>query len=202
MKILFLGAHTDDIEHAAGATMSKEMEAGTSIIYRTFSRCLDLPRNAGLEHDQQNVQSYLTKRGVDVQMLDFTNRELQKHAAEIRLVLEKIRDTHDIDLVFTHDPNDLNQDHQTIYQESIRVFRNHSVLLYQCMRSSNKFQPNYFVEITEDLLNKKLELLNLFKTQASLYYNNKEVIRALAITRGAECGSQLAEAFQVFKLKR
>ena len=54
------------------------------------------------------------------------------------------------ELVITHWMKDIHQDHRLVAEESFRVFRNTSVISYECTRSCPEFAANYFVDLTEE----------------------------------------------------
>jgi len=201
MRVLFVGAHTDDIEHGAGGLLCKLIkQQSIDITYLCLSRCTDIPRNATILQDQEEVTRFLTSNNVTVAMHDFPNRRLGEHAFEIRELLESVKEEFKPDLVITHWIKDIHQDHRLIAEESFRVFRNTSVISYECTRSSPEFAANYFVDLTREEVEAKIELLALYKTQANLYYNKPDVVRALAIMRGVEVGQAFAEGYSVIRL--
>ena len=201
MRVLFVGAHTDDIEHGAGGLLCKLMKGqSTNITYLCLSRCTDIPRNATILEDQEVVTRFLTANKVTVDMRDFPNRRLAEHAFEIRELLEQVKEEFKPDLVITHWMRDIHQDHRLVAEESFRVFRNTSVISYECTRSCPEFAANFFVDLTEQEVGAKIDLLALYKTQASLYYNKPDVVRAVAIMRGVEVGIPFAEGYSVIRL--
>lgn len=201
MKVLFLGAHTDDIEHGAGGLLSACMNSAEhQVQYLTFSRCLDLARNDGIEADQNRVKLYLMGKGVFVQFADFKNKRLHEDREEIREMLEGKRDSFNPDLVLTHWTGDLHQDHKTVAEETLRVFRNTTVLSYQIIHSCPGFAPNYFVPMSEENRDEKIKLLSMYETQIGLYYNNPDVIRAKAMYLGADIRREYAEGFIVNRI--
>ena len=201
MRVLFVGAHTDDIEHGAGGLLCKLIaKRSDAITYLCMSRCTDIPRNATILEDQEAVTRFLTANHVDVVMHDFPNRRLGQHAFEIRELLESVKEDVKPDLVITHWVKDIHQDHRLLAEESFRVFRNTSVISYECTRSCPEFAANYFVDLTKAEVDAKIELLALYKTQANLYYNKPDVVRALAIMRGVEVGIPFAEGYSIIRL--
>lgn len=133
-------------------------------------------------------------------MLDFPNRRLPEHSWEIREVLEKEKDWYDV--IVTHWINDINQDHKCVAEECLRVFRNKSILSYECIRSCPQFVSNYYIPLTEEDIELKLKLLCLYKTQKSLYYNQESALRSQAILRGAEIGENFAEGYFAVRMIR
>lgn len=203
MNILFIGAHTDDIEHGAGGTLARLLKKKEhNVLYLTLSRCTDLPRNKGILEDQAAITSYINERGGTVWMFDLQNRLLPegRYPWKIREILESARDNFHPHIVFTHWKHDIHQDHKAVVGECLRVFRNLTVLGYECVRSCPGFAPNFFISLSEEDLREKAKLINLYETQRELYYNVESVIESLAVARGAIIGQALAEGFDLVRM--
>ena len=170
--------------------------------YLSFSKCTDLPRNAGILDEVEVVKNYIINNNGTVTMLGFPNRRLHEHSWEIRERLEKEKDSYNPDMIVTHWQNDIHQDHKCVAEECLRVFRNKSILSYECIRSCPQFLSNYYVPITEKDIELKLKLLYLYKTQKSLYYNQESTLRSQAILRGAEIGENFAEGYFAVRIVR
>jgi LmbE family N-acetylglucosaminyl deacetylase len=200
MNILFTGAHPDDIEHGAGGIFCRLLrQKKHKVKYLSFSYCTDLERNRKIKDDINNIQHHLEELGCEFLMLDFPNRKFPKDAFEIREVLEHEKVFFNPSIVFTHWEGDIHQDHQVVANECYRVFRNQTILGYECLRSCPKFAPSVFLLIDQIDLDSKIDLLSLYKTQA-LYYNSEQALRGLATVRGIEVGRDLAEGFSLVRM--
>lgn len=200
-NILFTGAHPDDIEHGSGALFCMLLkEKKHKVKYLAFSKCTDLPRNAGIVNEIEEVKKYITNNNGAVTILDLPNRKLPEHSWEIREHLWEEKENFNPDVIFTHWGNDIHQDHKVIFDECIRVFRNKSILSYECIRSCPQFNSNFYITMTEEDIKLKLKLLYLYKTQKELYYNQEQVLWSLARLRGALIGEQLAEGYYVVRI--
>ena len=201
MNYLFIGAHTDDIEHGAGGFLCRALSnPEDKVYYLTFSKCTDLSRNLRIEKDQEAVKDYIQQRGGHVEMLDLPNRCLGNHGQEIRGHLEQIRNNFQPDIVFSHWEHDIHQDHKAVADETIRVFRNFSTLSYECLRSCPGFAPNAFYALKEEEISAKVQLLSLYKTQKELYYLARSATKSLASMRGVAIGCLYAEGFSIVRL--
>ena len=120
------------------------------------------------------------------------------------------------DFIYTHHPNDLNDDHQIVSRACIaasRIFQRRNQnkrikgLYYMEILSStewalnnaqNNFTPNYFVDI-EDSLERKVKALQSYKgvMRESPHPRSIECIEALSIFRGSQSNFKKAEAFQI-----
>jgi len=198
MKILFMGAHPDDVEHGCGALLKRLSNTGNhEVVYSCFSKCDDLERNAGLMDEFENVSDALD---FSVNIYEFPNRMFPDYKFDIREKMECLKSIFDPDLIITHSSFDIHQDHQTLHAEARRVFRNKGLLGFEVIRSCPGFIPQYYVSFLKNEIEDKVKLLHLYKTQMNMYYNTKDVIFSLAKTRGAEIGEKYAEGFEVIRL--
>ena len=130
--------------------------------------------------------------------------------------IEKCIEDFEAEAIITHHPSDTNNDHvQTscAVQAAVRLAQRREgipslrLVLYMevlsstdwsLCSSSNRFNPNYFVEIGKEGLNIKLESLNAYKGIMRPYPHprSKEVIESLAAIRGGQSGCNYAEAFE------
>lgn len=122
--------------------------------------------------------------------------------------------------IFTHHPGDLNDDHAQVSkacQAAARLFQRRSdvwpleeLYFMEILSStewsfatgSNAFQPNTFVEIGEQGVDRKIEALSCYRNVMRDFPHPRspEVLKGLAAYRGAQAGYEYAEAFQlVFK---
>jgi len=116
--------------------------------------------------------------------------------------------------IFTHDKNDLNQDHKIVYDATMiatRVGKNTSsinkVLSCEILSSSNlnylqEFNPNYFEFLNKNHVKKKIQSFNFYSSeqQKNNLPRNKRGILNLSIYRGMQCNSEYAEAYKVVKI--
>jgi LmbE family N-acetylglucosaminyl deacetylase len=121
------------------------------------------------------------------------------------------------DFILTHHPGDINTDHHwTSYacQEAARAFQrgrgyDHRLrgLFFMEIQSStdwhlnpcsDPFMPNYFGEISEEALEKKIQALEVYENviRPAPHPRSVESLRALPVLRGSQSGFMLAEAFQ------
>jgi len=194
MKILALGAHLDDCELGAGATLNKFAERGDQITYVGFSWC----GNKELSSECQRAAQILGY-GNDVNIYNYPVRRFNEHRQDILDDMIKIRDKFSPDLVFTHSSTDNHQDHQIIHQETKRAFKTSQILGYDM--PWNMFE-SYLIcpsAIEERHLEKKIEALMQYKSQHFRATFDITFIRGLAKVRGVQFKCGLAEAFEVIK---
>ncbi len=201
-NILVLAPHTDDGELGCGATMAKYIAEGKSVTYIAFSSCWQsLPENLPKDTLLTECRSATKLLGINqIQFFDFEVRQLPFHRQEILEQLIKIKKELKPETVFIPAMNDVHQDHQVIYSEGIRAFKNSNVLGYELPWNNLRFQPGYFEKITEAQLELKQAALQEYRSQADRKYMSREFIRSLAVVRGIQCNAALAEAFEVYHL--
>ena len=201
-NILVLAPHTDDGELGCGATMAKYIAEGKSVTYIAFSSCWQsLPENLPKDTLLTECRSATKLLGINqIQFFDFEVRQLPFHRQEILEQLIKIKKELKPETVFIPAKNDVHQDHQVIYSEGLRAFKNSNVLGYELPWNNLRFQPGYFEKITEAQLELKQAALQEYRSQADRKYMSREFIRSLAVVRGIQCNAALAEAFEVYHL--
>lgn len=197
-EILFLGAHTDDIEIGAGGLLFLALQEPTcKVHYLSFSLCRDLPRNINIREDQERILSFLREERINsIGMLNFRNKHLSAEGEHIRKELEKFSP----DIVVTHSRNDLHQDHKAIMEETTRVFKKQTILEYEIPHSCSNFSPDLFIGLSIETFEKKLNLIEMYQSQKDVYYIGRDKISATAKFRGLQCGYNMAEAYKVNKV--
>jgi LmbE family N-acetylglucosaminyl deacetylase len=95
--------------------------------------------------------------------------------------------------------NDIHQDHQTIYAEGLRAFKQTTILGYELPWNNLIFTTNTFIKLDEANIKQKIAALNEYKSQSSRTYLNEDFIRSLARTRGVQIGTDYAEAFELVR---
>ena len=198
-RVLFLGAHPDDIELGCGALLHH-------IVKHTDALCVTLSDNQS-NPDLKNVKDEHYKSmavlGVTKDKIvfgPFTTRVFQNTRQDILEYFLKLRRDFNPDLIFTHTRQDVHQDHNTMTDESLRAFRGITVLGFDVVRSSYGFFPNFLVEVNEEDVNKKVEALSHYETYRDRYYFNSEVTRAIMVRHGALAERPFAEGFDTLRI--
>lgn len=102
------------------------------------------------------------------------------------------------DFVFTHSTDDRHSHHKMTGEASLRVF-NCNIATYIAPWNGAE-RPNYFIELTEEQLEKKIAALACYKSQAHRSYMDADFIRSWARYTGIKCGKKFAEGFKVERL--
>jgi len=198
-KVLFLGAHPDDIELGCGALIS-------NIAAKAQIRCVTLSDNqknaalAGLVEEHYSSMAILGMAREDVTVGKFETRNFPRDRQEILEYLYELNVRFQPELVFVHTRADIHQDHQVSTDEALRAFRGVSVLGFDVLRSSYGFFPHFLVEVDEQDVERKLNALSAYETYSQRYYFDPEVARATLVRHGALAERPYAEGFDILRI--
>jgi len=207
-RILFVGAHCDDIELLAGGLLARACFSARRVGVLVFSDhrgVLDLETAARARAEfAANVAWLRTESGTAVrdhsdQMLPACRGAFQSERGTIYAALEALRN--DYDLVVTHAPTDTNQDHRQVAEEAARVFKAHVSLLGGEFPNNDlgAFTPQVYVALSARELDAKVQMLGRYRSQdfGGRPYLDPAMVQALARLRGSQIREPAAEAFTV-----
>ncbi len=202
-KILILAPHTDDGELGCGGSIAKFAAEGKELFYAAFCLCSKtlapgLPANT-LELECKKATSFLGIPSSNLILFNYEVRELPASRQKILEELLQLSMQINPDMVFLPAVSDIHQDHQVIHQEGIRAFKNTTLAGYELPWNNNRFHHNFFIRLTETEVEKKVNALKEYKSQAQRNYMQEDFIRSLAKVRGVQCNSEYAEAFEIYK---
>ena len=198
-RVLFLGAHPDDIELGCGALLH-HMVRHTEVLCVTLS---DNQKNPDLTHLKNEHLAAMAVLGVPEEKIvlgPFTTRVFPDARQEILEYFLQLRRDFNPDLIFVHSKHDVHQDHLTMTDEALRAFRGITVLGFDVVRSSYGFFPHFIVEVTEEDVNKKIEALACYETYRDRYYFNSELTRSIMVRHGALAERPFAEGFDILRI--
>lgn len=198
-RVLFLGAHPDDIEIGCGALIHNIVNK-TEILCVTLS---DNQKNPDLKKVKDEHLRSMKVLGVPEEKVlfgPFTTRIFQNSRQDILEYFLKLRKEFKPDLIFTHSRQDVHQDHNTMTDEALRAFRGITVLGFDVVRSSYGFFPHFLIEVTEEDVNKKIEALSQYDTYQDRYYFNAELTRSIMVRHGALAERSFAEGFDILRI--
>ena len=202
LKILCLGAHSDDIEIGCGGTLLRLAQQNPACIVNwvVFSapgvRAAEAQRGAALFTGTASIRGPVLKNFQDG-FMPFVGAELKK-------VFEDELKAISPDIVFTHNRKDAHQDHRLIAELTWNTFRDHLILEYEIPKYDGDLgQPNCFVPLEVELFQKKIRyIMDAFQSQHSKQWFREETFLSLMRLRGMECNSPsgCAEAFYCRKM--
>ena len=218
-SILVIAAHPDDEVLGCGGTIAKHIDNGdrVSVIFMTngvSARC-----DAGEQESilrQQSAKSALNILGVSsIYFEDCPDNMMDKlPLIEVVKKIELVINSVIPEIIYTHFSDDLNIDHRITHQAVMTACRpqcGHPVKEIYCFEvpsstewnsySSNKFNPNFFIDINEFWSKKERALLE-YKQEMRAFPHSRSIkaIEALSILRGANVGLEKAESFQIERI--
>ena len=221
-KVMIVVAHPDDELLGIGGTIQKLKSEynckihvvilGEGITSRDIVRDID-KRNEELNTHQKNILAAKNILNYDIlstyQFPD--NRFDIVPLLDIIKVIENEKRQFDPEIVFTHHGGDLNIDHQITFQavltscrpmqnekvKSIISFETPSGTEWQSSNHPTQFIPNFFIEINQNHLDKKIEAMECYEYEKRKFPHPRspEALKILASYRGLTVGKQYAEAF-------
>jgi LmbE family N-acetylglucosaminyl deacetylase len=201
LRVLCIGAHSDDIEIGCGGTLLKMLgeNSSVSVHWAVFSANPERAKEARASAAEFLVGS----REQSLDVFDFRESFMPWNGSAIKERFETLK-AHRPDVVFTHFRRDLHQDHRLLGELTWNTFRNHVVLEYEVVKyEGDLVTPNAYVALPEDVCARKVALLRKhFGSQWSKHWFDEELFRSLLRIRGVECASptRFAEAFHAPKL--
>jgi LmbE family N-acetylglucosaminyl deacetylase len=203
-KILILAPHTDDGELGAGGTIVKLLEQGNKVFYAAFSTAEQSVREGFpkdiLKTEVRNATKVLGIKEANLLIFNYEVRKLNYHRQEILEDLIKLRTSIEPDVIFMPSANDIHQDHITIAQEGLRVFKNRTILGYELIWNNLSFNTQCFVKLKRHHIERKTEALKQYSSQAHREYMSQEFLFALAKARGVQIGYEYAESFELVRM--
>lgn len=200
MRVLVTAPHTDDEINCAGLIARYKREKA-QIFVAAFSSCDEsLPKGfytgTLIEEFHQSLQTL----EADGEVYDYPVRRFSERRQRILDALIYLRTNFAPDLVLCPSATDMHQDHQVIYTETLRAFRNSSMVLgWESPNNQRAATINTFALISDEDLQQKLKAFACYKSQHHRTYFDNDFIAALALVRGKQCRSKtgLAEGYEV-----
>ncbi|MDS0258347.1 PIG-L family deacetylase [Haloarcula sp. S1CR25-12] len=198
MKVAAIGAHPDDIEIGAGASIAVHRNRGDTV------RFIILTKGGKVAEREQRRAEAERAAGIldvdDVQFLGYEDTEVpynQDTVDELEAKLSAI----DPDRVYIHAEEDTHQDHRRAAKASITASRDiNQVLAFEAPSTRSSFAPQYYNSVPEGVIEGKIEAIRSHRSQQEKKYLEAEAMKGLARFRGRQANSTYAEAFQVIRI--
>ena len=210
MDILVIAAHPDDEVLGMGGTIKKLSKQNNKIHLCVVSE------GASAQYSDKKMikvrRDACIKSGKILGISDFTFLDFQDMRLdtiphlEINKELEKLTKKHRPKIVYTTPSNDLNKDHQKVFESTLVITRPHNtsvkeILSYE-IPSITKFslQPTVYENIQKEFPT-KIRAFKQYKSEIMKFPHTRsiEAIETLSKLRGMESGLIRAEAFHLIK---
>ena len=208
-NVLVIAAHPDDEVLGCGGVIAKHKENGDKVRVVTFtngveSRVIGDYYTIERRNEEEILSSKILGYNPDLYMFDYPDQKLD--TIPLLDLADRIPVLLGTDIVYTHYANDLNQDHRQLHHATMIAFRPKpgqsckEIYCYQVPSYGNtNFNPNYFVELTQEQAELKLAALECYQSELNNRFNRKSILRMLE-----ECGNSIgvnyAEAFEVARI--
>ena len=197
LRLLAIGAHSDDIEIGCGGTILRLIEQGA--VSEVCWVVLTGERTRAEEAAQSAEALLGDLPGRRVILKNFRDGYFPYDGADIKDFFEELKRDLSPDIVLTHQRHDLHQDHRVTCELTWNTFRDHLILEYEIPKyDGDTGAPNFFVPLAESLCRKKIDhLMTHFASQVPKRWFKEDLFSGLMRLRGMECNSptSYAEAF-------
>lgn len=210
MRVLAVGAHPDDCELGAGATLAKHAAGGDEVSILALSAGAVSRGTPDVDGQADALRRQAIESadilGASVAVLNnpdqrFDSVDMLDLVRAIEAVIRQLEP----ERVYTHHGGDRNLDHRLTHDAVLTACRPvpgssvRSVYAFEVASSWGRFWPNLFVDVSGLALERKAKALACYKDEmrAAPHPRSIEVLLALATWRGATVGVAAAEAFEV-----
>jgi LmbE family N-acetylglucosaminyl deacetylase len=197
-RVLAIGAHPDDLEISAGATLARMRDRGHAVY--------GLVMTHGARGGDEEVRPKEARKGAkflgfnQIKILDFSDTELSAQSNEMVQEIEGLINEIKPHLILTHSIHDVHQDHQAVYEATLRAGRNHcSILCYESPSSTQEFSPTFFIDVC-GYVDIKIEAIRTHWDQRDKPYMQADQVRGRLAFRGGQAKVEYAEGFEVVRL--
>ena len=187
LRVLCLGAHSDDIEIGCGGLILSliKRRRPVDITWVVFSAPAQREREA-----RRGAAMFLKGAArTRVVIKQFRDGHFPYEGAAVKAVFETLKKDTTPDLVLTHYREDRHQDHRVLSDLAWNTFRDHFILEYEIPKFDGDLgSPNCFVPLDRATsLRKAKYLQKVFGTQRDKHWFSAETFMGLMRLRGMEC---------------
>lgn len=200
MNIIAIGSHPDDIEFGCGGALIKYVDKGCDVFLLVMSRG-EMGGGPDVREKEQEGSakvlgaSDLFWGGLVDTRIDISQDNIQR--------LEKVIKKINPDIIFCHNPYDTHQDHRHLAQMTISATRNIRNVLFYEGPTTERFDPQVYVDIS-NILDRKISALKAHQSQIERTniegVSIIEMARSCANFRGFQGRVKYAEAFCALRL--
>ena len=208
MKILVIAPHPDDEVLGMGGTIKKLSKKNKIILCVVSEGATAQYKDKKMIKVRRDSCKKTAKiLGISQTIfLDYPDMRLNLSHLDINKKLEEIVEKYRPEIVYTAPKNDLNLDHQMVFNSTLVACRPKSgvkqILCYEIQENTKvPFVPNVFENIEKEF-SYKIKGFKMYKSEIEEFPNPRSItaIENLAIQRGVESGTKKAEAFELIRV--
>ena len=208
MNILVIAPHPDDEVLGMGGTIKKLSKKNKIILCVVSEGATAQYKDKKMIKVRRDSCKKTAKiLGISqTQFLDYPDMRLNLSHLDINKKLEEIIEKYRPEIVYTAPKNDLNLDHQMVFNSTLVACRPKSgvkqILCYEIQGNTKvPFVPNVFENIEKEFPY-KIKGFKMYKSEIEEFPNPRSItaIENLAIQRGVESGTKKAEAFELIRV--
>ena len=207
-RVLVIAAHPDDELLGCGATIALHTAAGDEV------RSIILCEGETMRQQDNGEKINATKEAAKVLgsqepiCVGLPDQHLDTVAiVDVISPIEKIVREYQPNIIYVHYGNDLNKDHQIVFEAAMVALRPKNVFIetiysFYIVGSSEwnyprSFEPDTWIGFDEKVMQKKLKAFECYETELCEYPNPRSVnaLVNLAKSTGNQCCMEYAEAF-------
>lgn len=209
-NILFVTAHPDDAELAAGGTIAKFVKEGLSchilLITGKGSKSYSDKVIRTTEEAEQEQRASADILGVQSVITLGHEDMFVRYDGTLVGEIEKCITEKNIDTVFTHNVVDTHQDHINVAKATLSAARHiHNIFMYEPIAPSGRgpegFTPNLYIDISEFIEIKMISLKSHASQLAKYGSRWLRGVESRAGYRGFEIDCEYAECFEVVRYR-
>lgn len=203
-RIVCIAAHPDDIELGMGGTVSKYKKQNKEVFFIINYIPKDNYTTGSYEERIIELKNSLNIFNIPHDNLiinNFYNKNIREKVALLDNNLKIIKP----DAIFTHYEHDIHQEHNDVFKIVSISCRNKPISLFMWENNviggllKNKFNPNYFIKLSKENIDDKINSWKCHKTQ----YNKYKLLDNLIISQsnlwGYYYNAEYVEAFMNIK---
>jgi len=201
LRLLCLGAHSDDLEIGCGGTVLEWLSAypGVEVTWVVMSAA-----GQRAEEARRSAEVLLEGAGrAKIILHELPDGHFPAHFAAAKNAFESLKASEAPDVILTHRLEDRHQDHRLVAELTWQTWRSHLILEYEVPKYEGDLgQPNVFVPVSDRVGRRKVEhLMRHFASQRSRDWFAPPTFFGLMQVRGVECRapSGFAEAHHLRK---
>lgn len=195
-RVLAVGAHPDDVEIGAGATLLRHRSLGHPVSILTLSRGA-----VGGDREARRREAVGAAVALSAELLmgDLPDTRMEDATDMITMIegaIAAVRPT----TVYVHSAADNHQDHRAVHHATVIAARRvQQLFCYQSPSSRNEFSPTKFVAV-ESTIHEKVSVLGHYRSQATRHYLEPDLVVASARYWARQLThTRYAEPFEVLR---